>query len=75
MSQKSLDRFIGDFCKIVAKEPGEVRPFVISGVIQSIDYEKGFLLVESPQGIGCINLKNVVAIKPKKQLEHLHAAP
>lgn len=66
MNEKCVDRLIGRYCKIVTKEPGEEKAKVVAGVINEIDHEAGFLMIESSLGIGCLNLKTVIAIKPKK---------
>jgi len=66
MNQRFVDRLVGRYCKIVTKEPGEEKARVISGIINEIDHEAGFLMIESSQGIGCLNLSTIIAIKPKK---------
>ena len=60
-----MDRLVGRYCKIVLKEPGKERASVISGILEEIDYDAGFVIVDSDQGLGCLNLKSIVAIKPK----------
>ena len=57
---------LGSFCKIVTLEPGEEKVNVTSGYIKDIDHETGLITIESQQGLGMINLKSVVAIKPRK---------
>lgn len=64
MKQKSIDRIIGHTCKIVAKEPGDDRPYVIKGVVKTIDHEEGFIMIESTKGFGYLSLKTIIAIKP-----------
>ena len=61
-----MNRLIGKYCKIVTKEPGEPRSHVVSGIVKTIDYDDGFLTVESEQGMGCLRLHTIVAIKPRK---------
>ena len=66
-----MDRFKGRYCKIVTKEPGEERANVITGVLEDVDYKDGFILVNSEQGLGCLRINTIVAIKPgKKRPEH-----
>ncbi|HEX17420.1 MAG TPA: hypothetical protein ENG60_03315, partial [Thermoplasmatales archaeon] len=60
-----MDRLVGKYCKIVLKEPGKEKASVISGRLEEIDYDAGFVIVDSEQGLGCLNLKSIVAIKPK----------
>lgn len=64
MERKYMDRLVGKYCKIVMKEPGEEKAYAIYGILEDIDYNNGFILVNSEQGLGCINLKTVIAIKP-----------
>ena len=67
MNGRCVDKLIGKYCKIVMKEPGDERANVTSGVIKDVDYDEGFVIIESNQGIGCLNIKTIVAIKPKRQ--------
>ena len=69
MKGNSLDKMLGSFCKIVTLEPGEEKVNVTAGFIKDIDHESGFITIESHQGLGMVNLKSVIAIKPKKRLE------
>ena len=65
MEKRYMDRLVGKYCKIVLKEPGKEKASVISGRLEEIDYDAGFVIVDSEQGLGCLNLKSIVAIKPK----------
>ena len=56
MNKKYMKRFEGRFCKIVTKEPGEKRVSVVTGVLEDIDYEDGFILVDSEQGLSLIHI-------------------
>lgn len=67
MKGKGVDRFIGKYCKIVTKEPGEERVHVSIGTITDIDHDARFMIVKSDQGSKFINIESIVAIKPKKQ--------
>ena len=67
MNGNSLDRLKGRYCKIVTQEPGDYGVTVFYGEITDIDYEGGFIIVESEKGIGVINLEVVEAIKPAKK--------
>jgi hypothetical protein len=66
MKGTCVDRFIGRRCKIITKESGEDRAYVITGIVKSVDSDDGFVLVESLQGIACLSIKTIVAIKPKQ---------
>ena len=67
MERKYMERLKGRYCKIVTKEPGEQRASVVTGTLEDIDYEDGFILVDSEQGLGCLRINTVIAIKPGPQ--------
>ena len=71
MNKKYMKRFEGRYCKIVTREPGEQRVSVVTGVLEDIDYEDGFILVDSEQGLGALRINTIVAIKPgsKRKIE------
>lgn len=69
MKKKYMERLIGQYCKIVTKEPGEDRANVVTGVLEEVDYEDGFILVDSEQGLGCLRINTIIAIKPSKKRE------
>ena len=64
MEKKYMERLKGKYCKIVTKEPGEKRASVVTGTLEDIDYDDGFILVDSSQGLGCLRINTIVAIKP-----------
>jgi ribosome maturation factor RimP len=64
MGQRSLDRFIGEYCKIVTKEPGGTKASVVTGFVKDIDHD--FITIESSKGLGVLNIKSIVAIKPRQ---------
>ena len=67
MKRKCVDKLIGKFCKIVTKEPGVERTYVVIGITKDIDHDAGFITIESTQGLGCLSIKTIVAIKPKNE--------
>lgn len=69
MGKKYMERLIGKYCKIVTKEPGEERASVVTGILEDVDYEDGFILVDSEQGVGCLRINTIIAIKPAKKRE------
>ena len=69
MKKKMIDKLIGTYCKIVTREPGEDRAHVVIGRVTDINQEAGFLFVESEDGIGCLNISTIEAIKPVVQKE------
>jgi flagellin FlaB len=74
MEKRYMERLVGKYCKIVTKEPGEDRASVVTGILEDVDYEDGFILVDSEQGLGCLRISTVIAIKPghKRKLEAKH---
>jgi flagellin FlaB len=70
MERKYVKRLVGKYCKIVTKEPGETRASAITGRIEDFDSDDGFVFVDSEQGLGCLKINTIVAIKPSKQHGH-----
>ena len=64
MEKRYMERLIGKYCKIVTKEPGEERASVVTGILEDVDYKDGFILVDSEQGLGCLRINTIIAIKP-----------
>ena len=69
MNGKCVDKLIGKYCKIITKEPGEERANVVTGMIMEIDHDAGFLTIESTQGIVCLTINTIVAIKPRCEMK------
>jgi len=67
MNGRCVDKLIGKYCKIVTKEPGEEKANVVTGIVKDVDHDEGFMTIESKQGLGILNIKSILAIKPKKQ--------
>jgi flagellin FlaB len=70
MERKYVKRLVGKYCKIVTKEPGETRASAITGRIEDFDSDDGFVFVDSDQGLGCLKINTIVAIKPSRQHGH-----
>ncbi len=70
-----MERLVGKQVKIVTKEPGEDRANVVSGILEDIDYKDGFIIVDSKQGLGCLRINTIIAIKPRpnKNIKRKHA--
>jgi len=64
MEKRYMERLVGRYCKIVTKEPGEERANVVTGILEDVDYKDGFILVDSSQGLGCLRIDTIIAIKP-----------
>jgi flagellin FlaB len=71
MEKKYMERLVGKYCKVVTKEPGEERASVVTGTLEDVDYKDGFILVDSSQGLGCLRINTVIAIKPASKRKHL----
>jgi len=72
MEKKYMERLIGKYCKIVTKEPGEERANVITGTLEDVDYKDGFILVDSQQGLGCLRINTIIAIKPGNKYKKVY---
>jgi len=72
MEKKYMERLIGKYCKIVTKEPGEDRANVITGTLEDVDYKDGFILVDSEQGLGCLRINTIIAIKPGNKHKRIY---
>jgi flagellin FlaB len=59
-----MERLVGKYCKIVTKEPGQERANVVTGILEDVDYKDGFIMIDSSQGLGCLRIDTIVAIKP-----------
>jgi flagellin FlaB len=70
MERRNINKLMGKNCKIVTMEPGSKRASIISGIIEDIDKKDGLVFVNSKDGIGCLKIKFIVAIKPKKSLKN-----
>jgi len=70
MEKKYMEMLKGSYCKIVTREPGEDRASVITGTLKDIDYKDGFIIVDSEQGLGCLSINTIVAIKPKSSKDN-----
>jgi len=67
MEKRYMERLVGKYCKIVTKEPGVERANVVTGILEDVDYKDGFILVDSSQGLGCLRIDTIIAIKPGKK--------
>lgn len=67
MKEKYMERLVGKYCKIVTKEPGEQKASVVTGTLEDVDYNDGFVMINSKQGLGCLRINTIVAIKPKSK--------
>jgi len=67
MGKRYMEKLVGKYCKIVTKEPGEERANVVTGILEDVDYKDGFIMIDSSQGLGCLRIDTVIAIKPGKK--------
>lgn len=64
MEKRYMEKLIGRYCKVVMKEPGEERASVVTGILEDVDYQDGFIVINSEQGLGCLRINTIIAIKP-----------
>lgn len=67
MEKRYMERLVGKYCKIVTREPGEKRTNVVTGILENVAYKDGFIFVDSYQGLGCLRIDTIIAIKPGKK--------
>jgi hypothetical protein len=67
MVRKYMEKLKGSYCKIVTKEPGANRASVVMGILEDVDYIDGFITIDSSQGLGCLSIDTIIAIKPKNK--------
>jgi hypothetical protein len=67
MDEKYLEKLIDKHCKITTKLPGGTESMVIFGIIIGIDYDADIMIVSSENGVGCLNIKSVKAIRPTRK--------
>lgn len=72
MGKKYMERLVGKYCKIITKEPGDERASVVTGTLEDVDYKDGFILVDSEQGLGCLRISTIIAIKPGRKHRTIH---
>ena len=67
MTEKTIDRLKGQYCKVVIEEPDKKKPSVIFGFLKDVDHKKDFVIIESSDCLGIVNKNTIVAIKPTKR--------
>jgi hypothetical protein len=67
MSEKSIDKLKGQYCKVVIGEPGKEKATVIYGYLKDVDHKKNFVFLDSSDGLGIVNKNSIIAIKPSKK--------
>lgn len=61
----NLDNLIGKYYKILVQESDHDKPYIIFGTIKDVDHDAGLITIESAEGVGCINIKAIKAIRPR----------
>jgi len=74
MEKRNINKLMGKTCKIVTMEPYSKKATIITGKIEDIDNKDELIFVNSKEGLGCLKLKFIVAIKPKKLLKNNNKA-
>ncbi len=67
MTENTIDKLKGQHCKILIDEPGKKKSSVVFGIVKDVDHKKGFLILESSDGLGIIDINSIVAIKPTRK--------
>ncbi len=67
MSEDTIDKLKGKYCKVVINEPSKKKASVIYGFLKDIDHKKGFVIIESSDGLEVVNKNFVIAIKPSRK--------
>ncbi len=62
-----MKRLEGKYCKIITKEPGKERASIVTDIFEDVDYKDSFILVDSKQGLDCLRIDTMIAIKPKSK--------
>ena len=70
MNARCLERLLEKPCKIVLKDPGDDRSHVMTGTLTDVDVHAGFIIIETAQGPGCINIDAIIAIKPRRKKQN-----
>lgn len=60
----NLDNLVGKRHKLVIQESDNEKVYSIFGIIRDIDYDNGLITIESDEGLGCINIRAIKAIRP-----------
>ena len=69
MREEKFNRLLGKQYKIITKEPGDEKNHIIIGVIKEIEYSEKFIIIQSSQGIGCLCMRSILAIKPWQKIK------
>jgi hypothetical protein len=67
LSENTIKKLKGQYCKIVINEPGKKKASIIYGFLKDVDNTKDFVIIESSDGLGMVNKKTIIAIKPSKK--------
>jgi len=67
MTEKSIDKLKGQYCKVVIDEPGKEKATVIYGYLKDVDHKKNFVVLDFSDGLVIVNKKSIVAIKPSNR--------
>ena len=66
MTRNIIDRCIGKYCKIVTKEPSEEKAHTVTGIVNDIDHDAEFIIIESKEGTVLLSIKTIMVIRPKE---------
>jgi hypothetical protein len=64
MKKKRINRYIGEKCKILYKEPGEINIHIRTGIIRNINKLLGIIKIESHNQKYTMKINNILTINP-----------
>jgi len=68
MKKKKIDKYLGEKCRILYKEPGEANIHIITGIISNINRYLGTIKIESHHKKIKMKINKILTLNPI----HLH---
>jgi hypothetical protein len=47
LSKTTVDKLIGQYCKVVIDEPGKKKASVVYGLVKNVEHKKDFIIIEA----------------------------
>jgi hypothetical protein len=66
VSENTIDKLKGQYCKIVYKQKGDKKSSV-AGEVMGLN-NAGFILIENQDGIHCLNTRKIISIKSQEKI-------
>lgn len=64
-NKKYLETLVRKMCDVTTKEKGASRASVVTGRIKKVDYDGGFILIDTQHGLECISIDTIIAVYKK----------